>query len=242
MATDRLALAQRAVDDADVGDHAAVRVVLGVEDQRAGGRVGIALGRRDLGDELLEHVLDALARLGADAAHRVGGLAEQLGDLLGDALGLGAGQVDLVQAGDELEARVDGQVGVGQGLGLDALGGVDDEQRALARGEGARDLVGEVDVAGRVDEVQLVGLAVAGGVEDADGLGLDGDPALALEVHGVEQLGAHRPGVDGVRDLEDAIGQRRLAVVDVGDDREVADVGEIGHVIHSRRASCAGAR
>jgi hypothetical protein len=28
--------------------------------------------------------------------------------------------------------------------------------------------------------------------------------------------------------LEDAVGQRRLAVVDVGDDREVADVGLIG--------------
>ena len=77
------------------------------------------------------------------------------------------------------------------GLGLDALGGVDDEQRALARGEGARHLVGEVDVAGRVDQVELVGLAVLRGVEDAHGLGLDRDPALALEVHRVEQLRAH---------------------------------------------------
>ena len=46
-------------------------------------------------------------------------------------------------------------------LRLDALRGVDDQQRALARGQRARDLVGEVDVAGRVDQVQLVGLAVA---------------------------------------------------------------------------------
>ena len=30
--------------------------------------------------------------------------------------------------------------------------------------------------------------------------------------------------------FEDAIGQRRLAVVDVGDDREVADVVELRHV------------
>ena len=65
----------------------------------------------------------------------------------GHALGLGAGQVDLVQARDQLEARVDGQVGVGQRLGLDALRGVDDEQRSLARRQAARDLVGEVDVA-----------------------------------------------------------------------------------------------
>jgi hypothetical protein len=71
--------------------------------------------------------------------------------------------------------------------------------------------------------VQLVGLAVARRVEDTHGLRLDGDAALALEVHRVEHLGAHLQRVDGVRDLEDAIGQRRLAVVDVGDDREVAD-------------------
>jgi hypothetical protein len=41
-------------------------------------------------------------------------------------------------------------------------------------------------VSGRVDEVQLVGLAVARLVEDADSLGLDRDPPLALELHRVE--------------------------------------------------------
>src|SRR5581483_6218209 len=48
--------------------------------------------------------------------------------------------------------------------------------------------------------------------------------------HRVEHLGAHRARVDGMGQLEDAVGQRRLAVVDVGDDREVADVSLIGHV------------
>ena len=112
-----------------------------------GGRVGVALRRRDARDELLEHVDDALAGLGGDAPDLVRVLADQLGDLLGDALGLGAGQVDLVQARDQLEPGVDREVGVGDRLGLDALRGVDDEQRALARGQRAADLVGEVDVA-----------------------------------------------------------------------------------------------
>jgi hypothetical protein len=71
--------------------------------------------------------------------------------------------------------------------------------------------------------VQLVGLPVAGLVEDADRLGLDRDAALALELHRVEDLGPHGPGVDRARHLEDAVGQGRLAVVDVRDDREVAD-------------------
>jgi hypothetical protein len=226
---DRLALAKHAVDDPDVGDHAAILVELGVEDQRARRRIQIAGGRRHLRDQLLQHVLDALACLAGDAQDRVGRLAKQLRDLLCDALGLSPRQVDLVQARDQLEPGVDGEVGVRERLRLDALAGVDDQQRTLARGQRAAHLVGEVDVAGRVDEVQLVGLAVARLVEDAHRLSLDRDPALALEVHRVEHLRAHRAGVDRVRHLEDAVGQGRLPMVDVGDDGEVADVRLVGH-------------
>ena len=50
---------------------------------------------------------------------------------------------------------------VGQRLRLDALGGVDDEDGALAGLQAAADLVAEVDVAGRVDEVEPVAQAVA---------------------------------------------------------------------------------
>ena len=49
--------------------------------------------------------------------------------------GSAPGQVDLVHGRDQLEPGVDRQVGVGDGLGLDALGGVDEQQRALARGQ-----------------------------------------------------------------------------------------------------------
>src|SRR3712207_9011198 len=52
------------------------------------------------------------------------------------------------------------------------------QERPVAGGERARDLVGEVDVPGRVDQVEAVGLAVARRVLDADGLGLDRDPPL----------------------------------------------------------------
>ena len=108
---------------------------------------------------------------------------------------------------------------VRDGLGLDALGRVDDEDSALAGLERARDLVGEVDVTRRVDQVQLVALP-----GHAHRLGLDRDPALALELHRIQHLRPHVPSGDGVRHLENSIGERRLAVVDVRDDREVADV------------------
>ena len=95
----------------------------------------------------------------------------------------------------------------------------------FAGGEAAADLVAEVDVAGRVDQVEDVALPV-----DADVLGLDRDAAFALEVHRVEVLRTHVTRLDGPGDLEDPIGQRRLAVVDVRNDREVADAIEVhGH-------------
>ena len=116
----------------------------------------------------------------------------------------------------------EGEVDVGQRLGLDALRGVDDEDGAFAGLQAAADLVGEVDVAGRVDQVERVALAVLGVVFEPDGARLDGDALLALEVHRVEHLARHLARVDRVGQLEQPVGQRRLAVIDMGDDREVA--------------------
>ena len=61
---------------------------------------------------------------------------------------------------------------------------------------------------------------------EADRLELDGDAPLALDVHRVEELLLHVPRLDRARDLEQAVGQRGLAVVDVGDDRDVPDAIE----------------
>ena len=85
-------------------------------------------------------------------------VADQVGDLGGRALRIGRGQVDLVHDGHDLEVVLDREVRVRERLRLDALRRVDDQQRALARLQRPRDLIGEVDVAGRVDQVQLVAL------------------------------------------------------------------------------------
>ena len=183
------------------------------------GASGIAHGSRDPRDDRVEHLLDALARLRRDPEHVVGVVADQIRDLGRGAVRIGLRQVDLVHERDDLEVVLDREVRVRECLRLDPLRRVDDEQCALAGLKRAGDLVGEVDVTGRVDQVQLVPLP-----EHAHGLRLDRDPALALELHRVEQLLLHVPGGDRVGQLQDPIGQRRLPMVDVGDDREVADV------------------
>ena len=143
----RLARLEAAVDHAHERDDAAVLVVRGVEDERPRGRVRIAVRARDPLDDRVEHVLDALARLGRDAEDAIRVVADQLGDLGGRAVGVGLRQVDLVHDRDDLEVVLDREVGVRERLRLDPLRRVDDEQRALAGLQRARDLVREVDVA-----------------------------------------------------------------------------------------------
>ena len=186
--------------------------------------------RRHARDDGLENVLHALPGLGRDTQHVLGVVADEVGQGPRVQVGVGGRQVDLVQHRHQLEVALDGQVRVGQSLGLDALAGIHHQQRALACREAARHLVREVHVTRRVDEVELVGLAVVGRVEHPHGLRLDGDAPLALEVHGIEHLRPHVTLAHGARYLQDAIRQRRLAVVDVGDDREVPDV----RLIHGR--------
>ena len=122
------------------------------------------------------------------------------------------------------------KVGVGERLRLDALRRVHDEHRALARGERAGDLIVEVDVAGGVDQVERVLFPVLRGIENLHGAGLDGDAALALEIHVVEQLALHLSRAHGVALFEQAVRQRGLAVVDVRDDGKVADMGLVEHI------------
>ena len=120
----------------------------------------VTVRRRDPLDQLVQHLGDALAGLGTDPPHVLGRLSEQLGDLLRDALRLGARQVHLVQAGDQLEPGLDREVGVRDGLRLHALRSVDDQQRPLARRQRPRHLIGEVDMTRGVDQLELVCLAI----------------------------------------------------------------------------------
>ncbi len=236
-----------AVDHADVGDHAAVGVVDRVEDQGAGRGVGVADRRRRLPDHLVEHRGDALAGLGADPQHVGRVAADDVRELLGVLLRVGARQVDLVEHRDDLEVGREGEVEVGQRLGLDALGGVDEQDRGLTGLQRPGDLVGEVDVAGGVDHVEHVGarlgaLLVAGldRPRHPDGLALDRDAALALDVHAVEVLRPRAALVDHAGQLQHPVRERRLAVVDVGDDAEVADRRRVGAT--GRRRGLGGQR
>ena len=70
---------------------------------------------------------------------------------------------------------------------------------------------------GRIDEIQLVGLAIIAEIGQRHRLRLDGDATLALDRIAVEDLRLHFTIGQAAADLDEAIGQGRLAVIDVRD-------------------------
>ena len=215
----------------EIDDHAPVGVVLAVKDQGAERGLRVALGGGDILYDVLQYRVDVQPHLGGDLGGVLGGQADDVLNLVLHPLGVGGRQVDLVDDGQNLQVVLQGQEGVGQGLGLDALGGVHDEHRALAGGQGAAHLIVEVHVARRVDQVQLIGLPVGSLIVELHRPGLDGNAPLPLQVHVVQQLALHLPLGNGVALLNQPVRQGGFAVVDVGDNGKVADFGLVSHGI-----------
>jgi hypothetical protein len=221
---DLVARLQRTLHHAHQHDDADVVVEPRVDQQRLQRRIAVALRRRHARDHRFQDVVDPFTGLGTRADRVFGDNADDVLDLVDHPLGLSGRQVDLVQHRHHFDALLDGRVAVRNGLRFDALRCIDDEQRALAGGERSRHLVRKVDVARRVDQVQPVRKSVARDVSERRRLRLDRDAALALEVHRIEHLGLHFAIGQSATALDEPVGKRRLAVIDVRDDREIADV------------------
>ena len=204
-------------------DDALVGVINGIEDKGLKGRLRIAGGSRDLLDDHLQHFLHVKAGLCRDPGSVLRLDADDVLDLPGHPVRVRAGQVDLVDHGKDLQVVVQGQVYIGQGLGLDALGGVHHQDCSVAGSQGTGHLVVEVHVSRSVDEVEDILLSVLCLINGTDGLGLDGNASLPLQIHVVQDLGLHLPLGQKSRHLDDTVRQGGFAVVDMSNDTEVSD-------------------
>ena len=148
-------------------------------------------------------------------------------DLVHQLQGVLARAVPLVDDREHRDAAVPADGEELHRLRLEALGGVDQHHRGVDGGEHAVGVLGEVGVAGGVEQVDH---RVA--VLELQGRRGDGDAAGLLHVHPVRHraaaagLAVHRagladdPGVQG-----QGLGERRLAGVGVADDGERAPPG-----------------
>ena len=128
--------------------------------------------------------------------------------------------IDLVDGDDRLEADLQRLADHELGLRHRTLGGVDQHDRAVHHVEDALDLAAEIGVSRRVDNVDAGILP-----HDRGRLGENGDAALLLQIAGIHgALGdtlvfTHRAGL-----LEERVDQCGLAMIDVRDDRDIAEI------------------
>jgi hypothetical protein len=135
-------------------------------------------------------------------------------------LGLGVGAVDLVDHHDGLQAQFQGLGEHEFGLRHHRFRRVDQKHHPVHHRENALHLAAEIGMAGGIHDVEARAVPFHRGA-----FGQDGDAPLALLVVGIHgALGhvlvlAHRTGL-----LEQLVDQRGFAMVDMGDDGDVADI------------------
>ena len=150
---------------------------------------------------------------------------EQLVYLVDDLGDAGVGTVDLVDDDHEGQSGLQGLAQHEAGLGPGSFRGVDEQHDAVDHREGPFDLAAEVGVPGGVDDVDLDVPVSHRGV-----LGQDGDALLPFEVHGVHDPFDHLlVGPEGTGLVQEGVDEGRLAMIDVGDDGDVAQIGAGGH-------------
>ena len=153
---------------------------------------------------------------------------------------------ELVHLVDEADARNAVLVGLtphGFGLRLDALLAIEDGDGAIEDAQRTLHLGGEVDVARRIDDVDLeliarvMGLAVP---EARRRGGLDGDAALLLLGHEVHR----RSAVVGFADLvvltgvvQNTLGSGGLTGIDMRHDADVTNLVEVGKHVQCHECS-----
>jgi len=247
----RAALEDAAVDaaDADASDIVAPREV---RDQHLERTVLVGVRRRNTLDDFLEELIDALvagvdvARGPAVAARRVDDrevervvvgaeVDEQVEHLVHDALDARLRLVALVDDDDRLQAELKRLREHEPRLRHRTLERIDEQQAAVGHAEHALNLAAEVGVTRGVEDVDAVDLAAV--LAFADGVGHravlreDRDAALALERVRVHHAGLARgPEFDDAGLGQHGVDKRGLAMVDVGDDCDVAEL-LVGHWI-----------
>ena len=254
--------ADAAALDATDADDAGVAGVVERGDLHAEGFVAFDLRRFDVVDDGFEerrHVAAADVGVVAGVAIQAGGVddgevelfvggaeaVEEVEGFVQHPVGPRTGAVDFVDNDDGVQPHVEGFLGDEAGLRHGAVHGIHQEEDAVHHGEDALDFTPEVGVSGGIYDVDLVVFPADSGV-----FRHDGDAAFAFEVHGV-----HHAFVDfgalskGVGLAEELVNEGGFAVVNVGDDGDVADfvyVLDISHgvlgwfvfLLHKERRWC----
>jgi hypothetical protein len=87
-------------------------------------------------------------------------------------------------------------------------------------------------MAGSINQVEDVFLAVPSFVVHPGRLQLNGNASLPFEIHAIEELFLHLPLGNSASELQHSVSKGRFAVIDVSDDGEIANArdGNVSHI------------
>jgi len=129
---DQVPLADLPVDNLKIGDDPPEGVEHRIKNQRLQRSLGISLGWWYPLNNTTENFLHAHTGLSAGLNDIVGITSDQIDDLLRHPFGHGTIHIHLVHHRNDFQIVFQGKVEVGDGLRLDTLGGVNDEQGTFA--------------------------------------------------------------------------------------------------------------
>ena len=103
--------------------------------------------------------MNADALLGADQNRIAGIEPDHFFDLFANPLRLGRGQIDLIDYRNNFEIMVQREISIRERLRFHALRCVHHQQRAFACLQTARNFIGKVHMARRIDQIELIPIA-----------------------------------------------------------------------------------
>ena len=173
-------------------------------------------------------ITEGLVEVGSDDnVDGLNGTGERLVKVLLGDLELEKSTVDLVDDTDGLDTLTKSLAEHSLGLDTDTRNAVDDDKGTVSDTEGSSDLRGEVNVTGRVDQVdqELGTINLLGDILDiiligkmgvqGDGSRLDGNATILLVLTGICETGfASLRGRNDTGTLDKGVGQSRFTVID----------------------------
>ena len=148
------------IDNANVGNYAAIGVIDRVEDKCASSCISVANWSWDLKHDLVKQFRNACAGLTRYAQAIFWLTTDELCEFFCKLLWLRGRQINLVKHGNDGEVVLHRQVQVSESLGFDSLRAIHEQYCAFACSERARNFVGEVNVTRCIDHVEDVLLVI----------------------------------------------------------------------------------
>ena len=211
------------VNHLEIHDNATEWIEYRVEDKRLKRSLRVALRSRYALHDGLQNLRDSLAGFSTCPDDVFGGAAKQFHNLIFHLVGVCAFHIYLVDNWNNFQIIVQGQVKVGNGLSLHALSGIHNQQTALARSNGARHFVREIDVSWSVDKIERIIFAILN-VIHLNGVALDGNATLSLQVHVIEHLILHFLAADGLGVFQQSVRQGAFTMVDMRYNAKISNI------------------